>query len=167
MTIGEKRNIGVKLASHDVIVHMDDDDVYPNHSLLTRVAMLKMKPERGCVFSTTIPCYDVVGRKSFMNVPPLTLPMSERVSEATMAYTRAFWEERPFSEVSVAEADAFLRGREGACREVSPQDVIVSLVHPRQSTSRKAPEMEPNGCHYGFSEELFTLIEEIRLALTA
>lgn len=166
LSIGAKRNIGVQIASHDVIVFMDDDDVYPNHSVLTRVAMLQMEPKRGCVFSTTIPCYSLTEHKSFMNVPPFTLPWSQRISEATMAFTREFWEERKFEDVSVAEADTFIRGREGACREVSPQDVIVSLTHPKQSTSRKAPEMkEPNGCHYGFSEELFTLIEEIRLAL--
>lgn len=166
MSVGAKRNLGVEVASGDVIVHMDDDDVYPNHSILTRVAMLGLWPKKQCVFATTIPCYSITEHKSFMNVPPMTLPWSQRVSEATMAYTKSFWEERKFDDVSVGEADAFLRGREEACREVSPQDVIVSLCHPKQSTSRKAPEMkEPNGCHYGFSEELYTLIEEIRLAL--
>jgi hypothetical protein len=128
--------------------------------------MLLMEPKKRCVFSTTIPCYSIMEHKSFMNVPPMTLSWSERVSEATMAYTKDFWRERPFLDVKVAEADAFLRDREEACRELSPQDIIVSLCHPRQSTSRKAPEMkEPNGCHYGFSEELFTVIEEIRIEL--
>lgn len=166
MTIGAKRNLAAEIASHDILIHMDDDDVYPNHSILTRVAMMMMSPRKSCVFSTTIPCYALAEHKSFMNVPPHTLPWSQRVSEATMAYTREFWKSRPFDSVSVAEADTFIRGREEACRELSPQDIIVSLCHPKQSTSRKAPEMkEPNGCHYGFSEELFTLIEEIRLAL--
>lgn len=166
MTIGAKRNLAAQIATHDVLIHMDDDDVYPNHSILTRVAMMMMSPRKSCVFSTTIPCYAIMEHKSFMNVPPLTLPWSQRVSEATMAYTREFWKERPFDSISVAEADTFIRGREEACRELSPQDIIVSLCHPKQSTSRKAPEMkEPNGCHYGFSEELFTLIEEIRLVL--
>ena len=166
MTIGAKRNLAAEIASHDILVHMDDDDIYPNNSVLTRVAMMLMEPKRKCVFSTTIPCYSIMEHKSFMNVPPMTLSWSERVSEATMAYTKDFWSERPFSDVKVAEADAFLRSREEACRELSPQDIIVSLCHPRQSTSRKAPEMkEPNGCHYGFSEELFTVIEEIRIEL--
>jgi hypothetical protein len=166
MTIGAKRNLAAEIASHDILIHMDDDDVYPNHSILTRVAMMMMSPAKKCVFSTTIPCYALAEHKSFMNVPPITLPWSQRVSEATMAYTREFWQERPFDSISVAEADTFIRGREEACRELSPQDIIVSLCHPKQSTSRKAPEMkEPNGCHYGFSEELYTLIEEIRLSL--
>jgi glycosyltransferase involved in cell wall biosynthesis len=166
MTIGAKRNLAAEIATHDILIHMDDDDVYPNHSILTRVAMMLMSPQKSCVFSSTIPCYAIMEHKSFMNVPPLTLPWSQRVSEATMGYTRDFWKSRPFDSVSVAEADTFIRDREEACRELSPQDIIVSLCHPKQSTSRKAPEMkEPNGCHYGFSEELFTLIEEIRLSL--
>jgi len=40
--------------------------------------------------------------------------------------------------------------------------VIVSLIHKKNTSSRKAPPMaEPNGCHYGFSDELFTLVTEI------
>ena len=161
MTIGAKRNLGVEKASHDMLVMMDDDDVYPNHSLVTRVAFMLAEPKKSCVFSTTIPCYDIHDKKSFMNVPPNTLPMRERVSEATLAFTRAFWEEQKFPDEQIAEGGAFIRGREQMCREVSPQDVIVSLVHSKNTSSRKAPLGEANGCHYGFSDELFTLVSEI------
>jgi hypothetical protein len=161
-TIGAKRNLGISRAAHDVLVMMDDDDVYPNNSVLTRVAFLLANPKpHGCVFSTTIPCYDIHQTKSFMNVPPMTLPQGERVSEATLACTREFWTERPFPDVQIAEAGAFIRGREDMCREVSPQDVIVSLTHKATTSSRKAPPGEANGCHYGFADELFTLVSEI------
>ena len=161
MTIGAKRNLGVEKASHDMLVMMDDDDVYPNHSLVTRVAFMLAEPKKSCVFSTTIPCYDIHKTTSFMNVPPNTLPMRERVSEATLAFTRAFWEEQKFPDEQIAEGGAFIRGREQMCREVSPQDVIVSLVHSKNTSSRKTPLGEANGCHYGFSDELFTLVTEI------
>jgi hypothetical protein len=158
--IAEKRNIGVKNAMYDTIVFMDDDDVYPNNSVLQRVAMLKRKPERECVFSTIIPCYDIEKYTSFMNVPPITLPMSQRVSEATLCFTKKFWEWSPFTE-DIGEADTFIRGREQMCREISPQEVIVSLVHSKNSSSRKTPAGEPNGCHYGFNEKLYALVSEI------
>jgi hypothetical protein len=161
MTIGAKRNLGVQSASHDMLVMMDDDDVYPNNSLLTRVAFMLAEPKKSCVFSTTIPCYDIHDKKSFMNVPPNTLPMRDRVSEATLAFTRAFWEEQKFPDEQIAEGGAFIRGREQMCREVSPQDVIVSLVHSKNTSSRKTPAGEANGCHYGFSDDLFTLVSEI------
>ena len=161
MNIGEKRNLAVERAKHDVLVMLDDDDVYPNHSLVSRVAMMLAEPVKDCLFCTTIPCYDIHQMKSFMNVPPITLPMSERVSEATLCFTRAFWEERKFEEVQIAEGNAFVRGREQRCREMSPQDVIVSLTHKKTTSDRKAPAGEANGCHYGFAEELFTLVSEI------
>ena len=166
MTIGAKRNLAVSYASHKIIVTMDDDDVYPSNSILSRVAHLLAEPRKECLFSTVIPCYDIHETKSFMNVPPMKLPMCERVSEATLCFTWDFWNERRFPEQQIGEGGAFIRGREHLCRELSPQDVIVSLIHKKNTSSRKAPPMaEPNGCHYGFSDELFTLVTEIGHAI--
>jgi hypothetical protein len=165
-TIGAKRNLGVQRASHDILVMMDDDDVYPNNSLVTRVAMMLAGPvPRECSFCTVLPSFEIHEKKSFMNVPPITLPMAQRVSEATLCFTRDFWRHTPFPEVQIAEGGAFLHGREAMCREISPQDVIVSLCHKKTTSDRKAPEGPPNGCHYGFADELFTLVSEIAEAL--
>lgn len=164
-TIGAKRNLGISRAKHDIIVMMDDDDVYPNNSVLSRVAHMLAEPRKECLFSTVLPCYEIHETKSFMNIPPITLPMSKRVSEATLCVTRKFWNDRPFPEIQIAEGDAFIHGREEMCRELSPQDVIVSLSHRKTTSSRKPPPMEVNGSHYGFSDELFTLISEIALCL--
>jgi hypothetical protein len=168
MTVAQKRNYGIEKAMYDTLIMMDDDDVYPENSVLHRVAMMLKEPAKQCAFCTTIPCYDIVKYNSFMNVPPMTLPMSQRVSEATMIFTRQFWEENKFDEtVRVAEADAFVSGREQMCRELSPQEVIVSLVHPKNMSSRKSPDVkEPNGCHYGFNEKLFALVSEVGVALS-
>ena len=168
MTIGAKRNLAVQSASHDILVMMDDDDVYPNNSVLSRVAHMLAEPKKECLFSTTISCYEIHESKSFINVPPITLPMSQRVSEATLCFTRAFWEARKFSDIQIAEGDAFIHRREEMCRELSPQDVIVSLVHKKNTASgrRPPPHMtEPNGCHYGFSDDLFTLVSKIGASL--
>lgn len=162
MTIGAKRNLAVSYASTKIIVTMDDDDVYPSNSLLSRVAHMLAEPKKECLFSTVIPCYDIHEKKSFMNVPPMKLPMCERVSEATLCFTWDFWEAGRFPDQQIAEGGGFIRGREHQCREMSPQDIIVSLVHKKNTSSRKVPPMaEPNGCHYGFSAELFTLVSEI------
>jgi hypothetical protein len=161
-TIGEKRNIGVSKAMYDIIAFMDDDDVYPNNSIIERTAMMLKTPSKECAFCSILPCYDIMKYSSFMNAPPLTLTMSERVSEATLIFTKSFWEARKFSDVQIAEGDAFIRGREYMCREVSPQEVIVSLVHSLNTSSRKTPDSkEPNGCHFGFNEKLFAMVSEI------
>ena len=163
LTISQKRNLAVQNAMYDILVMMDDDDVYPNNSVLQRVAMMLMEPTKACGFCTTIPCYEIVKYASFMNVPPTHLSMSERVSEATLIFTRAFWEERHFDDsVHIGEGNAFIRGREQMCREMSPQEIIVSLVHPKNTSSRKLPpNMESNGCHWGFNEKLFALVSQI------
>jgi len=161
-TIGEKRNIGISKAMYDIITFMDDDDVYPNNSILQRTAMMLTTPKKECAFCSVIPCYDICKYSSFMNSPPLTLSMSERVSEATLIFTRKFWEERNFGDTQIAEGDAFIRDREHMCRALSPQDIIVSLVHSRNTSSRKIPNFkEPNGCHFGFNEKLFEMVSEI------
>lgn len=167
MTISQKRNLGVQNAMYDIVAFMDDDDVYPNNSVLQRVAMLLKEPAKGCGFCTTIPCYDITKYSSFMNVPPMTLPMHERVSEATLVFTKKFWEECSFDDmVHIGEGSAFIRGREQMCREISPQEVIVSLVHPKNTSSRRLPDIkEANGCHWGFNENLYSLVSQIGLEM--
>jgi hypothetical protein len=162
LTIGEKRNLGVQNAMYDIVAMMDDDDVYPNNSVLQRVAMMLKAPAKDCGFSTAIPCYDIVKFSSYMNIPPYHIPMAQRVSEATLVFTKKFWEQRNFSNIQIAEGETFISGREQMCREISPQEVIVSLVHPKNTSSRRVPNLkEPNGCHYGFNENLFTLVTQI------
>jgi len=168
LTVGEKRNIGISKAMYDIITFMDDDDVYPNNSVLERAAMMLKTPSKECAFCTVIPCYDISKYSSFMNAPPITLPMSQRVSEATLIFTKKFWEERKFGNTQIAEGDAFIHGREHMCRELSPQEIIVSLVHSKNTSSRKLPEFkEPNGCHFGFNEKLFAMVSEIGESLKA
>jgi hypothetical protein len=53
------------------------------------------------------------------------------------------------------------------CREITPQEVIVSLVHSKNTSDRKTPEGEPNGCHYGFNEKLYAVVSEIGETLKA
>jgi len=167
MSIGEKRNLGVRSASYDTIVMMDDDDVYPNNSVLQRVAMM-MACGKSCGFCTVLPSYDIVKYSSFINFPPPKLGMSERLSEATLVFTRKFWEERNFSDIQIAEGNAFIHGREQMCMELSPQDVIVSLVHPLNTSSRRLTEIkEPNGCHFGFNENLYAMVSQIGAELSS
>jgi hypothetical protein len=161
-TIAWKRNLGARLAKFPVIIHMDDDDIYPPNSILFRVSMM-LRAKKECAFCTVLPSYDIANYISFVNIPPIRLPQSMRVSEATMCYTKTFWEEKGFPEdIKIAEGDLFIKGREKQCIELSPQEIIVSLVHPRTTSSRRVPPgTEPNGCHYGFTEDLFTMLSTL------
>ena len=165
--IGEKRNRGCLAATignpeTSVFLFMDDDDHYPKASVIMRVLWL-LNSKKGAVYCSTLPMYDINKYISAINVPPLNLSPCKRVSEASMCFLRRFWNERKFpNDVSVAEGEGFIQGRELDTMEIPPEGVIVSFLHGKNSTSRRVPEQkEANGCHYGFSDEYFTMISNI------
>lgn len=165
--IGEKRNRGIRQAILDfpevtVLAFMDDDDHYPTGSLVSRMAWLETF-KCGAVYCSTLPMYDTTHYISAMNVPPLDLAPRKRLSEATLCFRRSFWEEKGFpGKVSVAEGEEFLLGRELQTIEIPPNGVIVSFLHGKNFTSRRVPDTDkPNGCHYGFSDEYFTMISQL------
>jgi hypothetical protein len=157
MPIGEKRNRGCEVAERaSVFVMMDDDDHYPKSSIIARITWMRAFGV-GCVYCATLPMYDCKNYISAINVPPLNLSPAERVSEASLAFTREFWLARRFPVgVSVAEGEGFLAGRISETAEIPPEGVIVSFLHGLNFTSRRVPDSsEPNGCHYGFEDEYF------------
>jgi len=161
LPIGEKRNRACAAApsSCTVFAMMDDDDHYPASHLLARISwLLGLKKE--CVYCSTLPMYDIRRYISAINVPPLLLPPYERVSEASLCFTRKFWEARKFpGPVNIAEAEAFLTDRVSDTAEIPPNGIIVSFIHSGNSTSRRVPtETEPNGSHYGFEDSYFSYL---------
>ena len=162
LAIGTKRNRACEAAPEtDIYVMMDDDDHYPKSSIIARVTWLRAFGA-GAVYCATLPMYDCKNYISAINVPPLNLSAAERVSEASLAFTRAFWLAGKFpAAVSVAEGEGFLEGRAKDTAEIPPEGVIVSFLHGANATSRRVPDStEPNGCHYGFDDEYFTFLSE-------
>lgn len=159
--IGEKRNRACAAAPAEcsVFMMMDDDDHYPPSSIAQRVAWISER-KKECVYCSTLPMYDILRYISAVNVPPLILSPEERVSEATLCFTRKFWETQKFpNSVSIAEGEAFLSGRVEQTAEIPPNGIIVSFIHKGNTTSRRVPiETEANGSHYGFSDEYFSYL---------
>jgi hypothetical protein len=156
--IGEKRNIGVYRAQHDIILMMDDDDHYPKTSFRRRVSWLLKHPwEPKAAVCTTIACYDLVRGVSAVNSPPFTLGLKKRVSEATLVFKKSWWEEKKFPQVSMAEGEGFLDSREEDVLELPPQQCIVAFSHGKNLSSRKIPD-GPTSCFWGFPKEYLTFI---------
>jgi len=164
LPIGAKRNKACEEAPAEasIFMMMDDDDHYPAGSIPGRIAWLKASGKE-CIYCSTLPMYDCGKYISAITVPPLDLTPAERVSEATLCFTRTFWEKQKFpGPVSVAEGEGFLAGREHEAAEIGPEGIIVSFLHSGNSTSRRIPkDSEPNGCHYGFSDEFFTYLSDL------
>ena len=188
-TIGAKRNAAVAAAAEDVSVFvcMDDDDHYPKDSVGRRVAWLHRRldsqaepkgskkgkatkaprPQSQIGYCSTLPMYDLTRYISAMNVPPHDQGPAERVSEASLVFTREAWVAKSFPEVSMAEGLGFIEGREAITVEMPPKDIIVSFIHKGNSSSRRIPAaQEPNGCHYGFADEYFSYVHQIGGGMT-
>lgn len=158
-SVAKKRNIGVAAASNELVLMMDDDDHYPTSSLAKRVAWFNHPWEPKAVTATTIACYDLVKGISAVNVPPFTLSLGKRVSEATLTFKKSWWLERPFSEdVQVAEGEDFIKGRELDVLEIPPQQIIVAFSHGANVSSRRVPPEAKPGCFWGFEKEFLVFI---------
>ena len=133
LSMGYKRNLCMKYSSHDIIVHMDDDDYYPSHSVKTRVKILLQNKERGCVGCTKIGCYHLNNKSSFMVGEHGLLDFSE----ATMAYTRNFYNDRKYdNRIKTGESKLFLRGRTKQILQIPFIFIIIALTHKTNITKQ-------------------------------
>jgi hypothetical protein len=157
-TIGEKRNIGVEHTSHEIVLFMDDDDHYPQTSFRRRVAWLLCNDKKKIASCTTLPLYDLVSGVSAVNVPPYHLPLSQRISEATLTFHKSAWRERPFPAVSLSEGEGWIEGREHEVTEMQPQQLVVALTHGQNHSGRRIPPAGPPSCFWGFPEQMLVFL---------
>ena len=165
VSIGEKRNLAVEQASNDIILFMDDDDHYPETSFRRRVAWLTKGTKCGetgganIACCTTLALYDLKTGISAVNVPPYDIPFAQRISEATLTFRKSAWIERKFPDVSIAEGEGWISGREDQVIEMPPQQIIVAFSHGgNQSTRRIPPTDQKPACFWGFPKEYLVFI---------
>jgi GR25 family glycosyltransferase involved in LPS biosynthesis len=133
MTIAMKRNIAVSNSSHQYILHMDDDDYYPPESILARIKILIKYKGDGiqCVGSTLIGTYNIITDISSMSSDgPISL------SEASMAYTKKFWEDRPFDETCLrGEHKYFTEQRLDKIIDMPYSFILIAMNHKNNFTN--------------------------------
>ena len=66
LNVSQKRNLCIQHCSHDIIVHMDDDDYYFPHSLKSRVKTLLKYKNKKCVSSKNMGYYHLMDNYSFV-----------------------------------------------------------------------------------------------------
>ena len=133
MTVASKRNIGVSNASHNYIIHMDDDDYYPPESLIARIKILLKYENEGieCVGSTLIGTYNIINNTSSMSSDgPISL------SEASMAYTKNFWEKRGFDDLCIrGEHKYFTENRFEQIMDIPYSFILIAINHRNNMTN--------------------------------
>ena len=127
MTVAMKRNIGASHSTSNYILHMDDDDYYPPESIKARVKLLLKyeKDDVQCIGSTIIGTYNILNNTSSMSSDgPLSL------SEASMAYTKKFWEERGFDDDCVrGEHKYFTEQRLHKIMDIPYSFILIAINH--------------------------------------
>ena len=98
-------------------------------------------------------CFDINRYISMVNVNYITLPFFKRVYEGSLCYYKSFWDKQNYGEETLQN---FLEGRLNEFSEISWNNIIVGLVHTRNSDVRIIDsKQEANGCHFNFTEKLF------------
>ena len=128
--ISKKRNFGCSKAIGDVILHVDDDDIYDKYHAISRVKCI-IKNGVGCVGSTQIPCLDIRSDNGFIRGQ-----QQDTLMEATMGYTKTFWEQKHFCEkVEKGEGLLFLMDRSNNVMQIPWVFVMVAcLTHGENIT---------------------------------
>lgn len=132
MTVAQKRNIGVREAKYDYIVHMDDDDYYPPESVTARIKVLLkyQKSGIGCVGCSRVGVYDLINNTSSIATDGII-----SLSEASMAYTKKFWEKQMFNELErEGEYKSFIMGRLNKIVDMPYSFVIYAFTHKSNTT---------------------------------
>lgn len=126
-TVSKKRNLGVKLSTNDIIIHMDDDDVYPVESIKTRVKILLKYQKDGieCVGCSRIAVYDIINNKS-----SIATDGNISLSEASMGYFKSFWQKQKFNDYEPqGEYKSFIANRFNKIIDIPYSFVICSTAH--------------------------------------
>ena len=124
LSIGQKRNFGVKNATNDYIVFMDDDDYYYPCSVYARIALLLKYPKYDLVGVTDLDIYDVVNNFS-------AKVRGSLISEASMAFKKSFWEEQNFPDKfnTLGEGYPFTKDRRNRIIKMPSCFNIIALTH--------------------------------------
>ena len=130
-TVAYKRNVGCERAKNDIICHMDDDDYYPAESILARVKVLLKYPEIGMVGCSKIGNYNIMNKVSSFSSDGMI-----SISEASMAYYKRFWKQKPFNPLDKkGEFGYFIHGRLDQIMDIPYSFVLIALTHTTNITN--------------------------------
>ena len=154
LTVGQKRNLCVKLAKYDILVNMDDDDYYEPNNVIARVKVLLTYPKINLVGVGYLCVYDVYKKKYIICGHPHTL------GEATMAFRRSFWDEKKFDTKYSAEGIKFIRCRKKECYRMPFSFVMCVMNHKKNITSGNRNNGNPYD-EYKLPQNIIRLVEKI------
>ena len=129
LPIGCKRNKAIEYANNDYILFMDDDDYYSPESILARIKFL-VNSDIECVGCSSVGCYNLLTEKSV-----LAEDSNNLLCEASLAFTKKFWEERKFDDGDLNnESKYFLQYRQEKLLDIPFQFIMIAFNHKNNLT---------------------------------
>jgi len=178
LTIGQKRNLLCSLAKYNYLVHMDDDDFYPEMSVIARIRTLLylenlLKEDRGLVGCSKVNCYDLLYDKTFEAFDPDPSDSNEHltISESTLCYTKKFWSLNKFNNSdTITECLHLIKNQYQNIMIIPSYLVITQFTHTTNTVSRRfANEVKELG--YNFVRDLVAsdqiLINDLKASILA
>ena len=161
-TISWKRNQAVKMSSYDIIAFMDDDDLYPNNSLLYRISYL-IHSNKQCIFCSTIGCYHIYNNTSIIHSTSIFESLENKVSEATLTFYKTFWLQKNFNNNDYFnEGKYFIKNRTHLCKDVSFSNIIIQLIHKSNTISKNITKYNQNGFIFYNDKNIINLIFSLK-----
>jgi len=141
LNVSQKRNLCIQHTTHDIIVHMDDDDYYFPHSLKSRVKTLLKYKNKKCISSKNMGYYHLIDNYSFLKGCYDKHNNLIFLPEASMAYYKSFWKERNFDErVASGEFIHFLKDRFDQLITIPYEFNMIAFTHHDNTCTQETVE---------------------------
>jgi glycosyltransferase involved in cell wall biosynthesis len=134
-TLGFKRNYLNKRAKGDIIVCMDDDDIYPTERIEHAVETLLTNPQVKCVGCSEI---YVLFKKREDEIWKFGPYNTNHATSATMAYRKELVNMTTFDEnVKSCEEKSFLKGYTIPMVQLDPFRTVLAVAHDTNTVDKK------------------------------
>jgi hypothetical protein len=135
LDLGSKRNLACQMAKGEIIIHLDDDDLYASDWLQKQVSFLTEKK-----LEITGLVAPVFYNKNEGNFWQYVYPESDKpwVYGATLCYTKEFWQTNPFPVSHCGEDNAFVWNE--SVKKILPHQAVASYlgqIHSKNTSPKQ------------------------------
>ena len=131
MDLGEKRNLLCEMATGEVLVNIDTDDLY-NKSYISYSIEEMIKQNKSVSGTSSMLIYFIKEKKKC----ELINHSYYKANEGTLVFRKSYWEQNKFSN-KLQEGIEFLKGNSYQIANVSIANIMVCLAHESNSVCKK------------------------------
>ena len=133
-SIGQKRNMLTKQASHKLLANMDTDDVYIHTWLKHSLSVMKSQKNVGLVGTPQMVfCYP----DEDYRLTGITCKPKEMIHESGMLYTKKHWScMGGFAKKGCGEGASMIKWNDKSCLKTDIQQVLICICHDSNTVNK-------------------------------